>query len=95
MKLVLIAPIIIYVYLFLQITKIATIDYFEISNVLKALGYQKETYVLLLALRVVDEILKILLSGPLKIFIIIEMLSSIPEYHETIAALRDMRQRIG
>ena len=84
-----------YIYLILQITKIATIDFFEISKGLKALGYEKDKFALLLALRVVDKLLKILLSGPLRNLLFVEMLSSIANYPETIVAVRDIRQRTG
>ena len=82
-------------YLCIQIAKIATIDFFEISNRIKALGYKKNLFILLLVAMAVEKIMKVLLSGPLRAFTIIEILVSLVNYRETIVALRDIRQQMG
>ena len=94
MKLILVIHMIMYIYYILQITKIVRIDIFQISNELKVLGYEEEKYAFLLVLCVVEKFLKMLLSGPLRIYVYIELLTRIGNKSEVILLLRDISRQI-
>ena len=75
-----------------QITKIIEKDFFQISKGLKDLGYKEEIFVLLLVLRLANKFLEIVLSGPLRTYVIIELFECIKNRPETIYAIRSIKR---